>query len=134
MLNGAYRNLNFLKRALDGSWKRSEVINNNIANVNTPGFKKSTVEFEGLLAKELNNNSFDLNVTQSGHMNLNGFGDEKYLIKTDRSTSTRHDGNNVNIDVENSESSKNFIYYNAVAKQMDSQFKRLRNIVSDGRK
>ena len=39
-----------LEKALDAAWMRNEAISNNIANVNTPGFKKSYVRFEELLS------------------------------------------------------------------------------------
>ncbi|WDV47686.1 flagellar basal body rod protein FlgB [Clostridiaceae bacterium M8S5] len=134
MFNIAYDNVNFLKQALDGSWKRNEIINNNIANVNTPGFKRSRVQFEGILSKQLSKDDFELQTTNNNHIGINGNGEFKPLISKDKSFSTRLDGNNVNIDIENSESSKNYVYYVSVLKQMDSQFKRLKNIVSDGRK
>ncbi|QIG42470.1 flagellar biosynthesis protein FlgB [Nocardioides anomalus] len=41
--------LNVLATALDGLTTRSEVIADNIANVDTPGFRASTVEFESSL-------------------------------------------------------------------------------------
>ncbi|HOR13388.1 MAG TPA: flagellar basal body protein, partial [Clostridia bacterium] len=34
-----------LKSGLDAAWLRNEVIMNNIANAETPGFKASKVEF-----------------------------------------------------------------------------------------
>ncbi len=45
--------LNYMPRGLQASTMRHEVISNNIANVNTPKFKRSEVEFEDLLAKEI---------------------------------------------------------------------------------
>ena len=42
-----------MSRGMSAANLRHEVISNNIANVNTPKFKKSDVVFESLLAKEL---------------------------------------------------------------------------------
>ena len=47
-------NFDYLSRGLEAANMRHEVISNNIANVNTPNFKRSAVNFEDLLAKELN--------------------------------------------------------------------------------
>ena len=44
---------NYLQRGITAANVRNEVIANNIANVNTPHFKKSDVIFEDLLAYEL---------------------------------------------------------------------------------
>ena len=46
-------NFDYLSRGLEAANLRHEVISNNIANVNTPHFKRSAVNFEDLLAKEL---------------------------------------------------------------------------------
>ena len=45
--------MDYMQRGLVAANLRQEVISNNIANVNTPKFKRSDVIFESLLAKEL---------------------------------------------------------------------------------
>ena len=45
--------LDVMQRGMGAANLRQEVISHNIANVNTPNFKKSDVIFEDLLAKEL---------------------------------------------------------------------------------
>ena len=42
----AFSFVNVLDKAADASWRRNEVIANNIANVDTPDFKRSDVTFE----------------------------------------------------------------------------------------
>jgi len=42
-----------LVSALDGLSTRQRVINNNIANINTPGFKASEVSFAGQLSQAM---------------------------------------------------------------------------------
>ena len=42
---------NILASAMQASVVRNDVINNNIANAETPGFKRKTVEFENSLRK-----------------------------------------------------------------------------------
>ena len=44
--SGAFNYVNVLDKALDASWTRNSVIANNIANVDTPGFKRQDVKFE----------------------------------------------------------------------------------------
>jgi flagellar basal-body rod protein FlgB len=46
-------NSELVKLALDAAWLRQQVIANNIANVNTPGFSAKRVSFEEHLARFL---------------------------------------------------------------------------------
>jgi len=69
LLNGVFNNMNLMNTALDGYSKRNEAINNNISNVNTPGYKKNKVNFEESLKEQLNmSNSLKLNTTNSKHI------------------------------------------------------------------
>ncbi len=125
-----------LEKALDATWLRNESIANNIANVNTPGFKKSHVRFEDAL------NSAMLDVNISGKLTR-----EKHIpigknaqiltgpeVVTEEFTSMRRDGNNVDIDVEMAELAKNSIKYNTLITQISKEFRRLSLVINDGRK
>ena len=47
--SNAYNYINVLNKAADASWLRHTVISNNIANVDTPGYKRKDVQFESYL-------------------------------------------------------------------------------------
>ncbi len=135
LLNGVFNNMNLMNTALDGYSKRNEAINNNISNVNTPGYKKNKVSFEENLKEQLNmGNSLKLNTTNSRHI---GFKNKQIntdiKITKDNSYSTRNDGNNVNIDVEMANLTKNTMLYNAIARQVSNESKKIRNIIREGR-
>lgn len=49
IIDKALTNVEFLQKALQGSVYKSEVINANIANADTPGYKKREVEFDSSL-------------------------------------------------------------------------------------
>ena len=51
--SGAFSYINVLDKAADASWLREATITNNLANVDTPGFKRKDVDFEGVLKTEL---------------------------------------------------------------------------------
>ena len=53
MSTGAFGYVNLLKSAADASWTREEVLTNNIANVDTPNYKRQDVEFSSFLANAL---------------------------------------------------------------------------------
>ena len=42
----AFDYINVLNRAADAAWQRNEAISNNIANVDTPGYRRKRVNFE----------------------------------------------------------------------------------------
>ena len=48
----AFNYVNVLDKAADASWKRETVLANNIANVNTPGYKRKDLDFESTLKEE----------------------------------------------------------------------------------
>lgn len=127
-------NIEILNRTLDSLWLRNKVINHNIANVNTPNYKRLTVNFEDKL-KEAMANRIKLNITNEKHITRDrDLSQMKPSITVDRSRSYRFDGNNVNIDVESAELAKNSIMYNAVVNQITSEFDRLKNAISEGSK
>ncbi|MFZ5352089.1 MAG: flagellar basal body rod protein FlgB [Bacillota bacterium] len=125
-----------LEKALDAAWLRNEVIANNIANVNTPGFKKSSVSFENALNSSMNELSISGKMTRPSHMptgkNANMITNPE--IVTEEHTSMRRDGNNVDIDVEMAELAKNSIKYNTLINQISREFRKLRSVINDGRK
>lgn len=130
-----YSNINFLAKALDASWKRNEIITNNIANAETPNFKKSTVLFEEILKERLSGRKLKGVVTNPGHIRINdtNINDVKYKIKTEDNFSTGMDKNNVDIDVEMAERAKNEIIYNTLADKIQGNFQRIKFIINEGR-
>ena len=93
--SNAFNYVNVLKKAADASWKRNEVIANNIANVSTPGYKRKDIQFENYLRRELMKDystDDDLN-RRVANVDLDRLGTRVY---TDQSElSYRLDGNNV---------------------------------------
>lgn len=129
-----YKNIDLMNRAMDASWKRNEVIANNIANVNTPGFKKSTVEFESILQNVLNKGSIRGMQTHEKHIPIgrDRIDDVKHEVRKHSEYSTRRDGNNVDIDVEMAERAKNELIYQTLSARVNSSFERLRTVITEG--
>ena len=50
VLSNAYNYINVLDKAADASWTRNDVLANNIANADTPGYKRKDVQFETYLS------------------------------------------------------------------------------------
>ena len=53
MSSGMFGYVNVLKAAADASWTREEVLTNNIANVDTPNYKRQDVDFTTYLNSAL---------------------------------------------------------------------------------
>lgn len=123
-----------LQKGLDAGALRQRVIANNIANVNTPYFKKSTVAFESLLKKALGQESVTMNTTHPRHFGevppLAGLQPEVALNNT---TSMRTDGNNVDIDEEMTNLAGNWIQYQATGRELSERFSLLSYVITGGR-
>lgn len=88
-----------LVNLLSAAARRAEVISNNIANQNTPGFKRSTLEFEDLLAKELRGgDSVDLLSIEPE-------------MQVDLISPGHGDGNNVHMELETNAMNQNRLMY-----------------------
>lgn len=129
MLGKTFNKINLINKALDGSWLKQSTISNNIANVNTPGYKKQTVNFEETLRAELGKSSMvPMNKTHAMHMDPNFPNVPRVENVVDRSY--RSDDNNVDVDVENAEMAKNAIYYNALIDRVNGQYNRIKNVLN----
>jgi len=124
-----YDYIDVLGKAANASWKRNEVINNNIANVNTPGYKRKDVSFDDLLAIQLKHTGttqvdLDKRVANVDQKRLEG------KIYTDSTAySYRIDGNNVDIDTENVELASNQIKYNGLVTSIIAEFSRIKSVI-----
>lgn len=123
-----------IKGAIDASAARGKVISNNISNINTPGFKCSSVKFEENLSRTINGNDVGLNITNKRHFKDGGGLNGEYTIETDKDTSMRPDGNNVDVEKEMVDLSSNNMYYNFLISRLNGKISTQRFIISEGRK
>jgi len=130
MIDKIFNNVGVLQKGLDASWLKNEVITNNIANVDTPGFKSSSVSFESAFKSALNGQSFAAKKTREKHIDFKSQSMEA-TVTTNAGTSNGLDGNNVDIDYENAELAKNTIYYNTLIEQMTSEFRKLSSAINN---
>ena len=118
-----YDYVNVLDKAADASWMRQEAISNNIANVNTPGYKRQDVAFEDSLQEAISNSRY--RSTDEKVANLS----KADLSYTDSSGfSYRLDGNNVDIDTENAALARNQLKYNALVDSINHEFSMIKAV------
>ncbi|GKU23567.1 flagellar basal body rod protein FlgB [Clostridium folliculivorans] len=117
---------NLIKRGLDVSSLRSKVIANNMANINTAGYKRSTVSFEDTLKDA----SSDIENTGYTNVDENSYGQVK--LDKDTSSSMRTDGNNVDLESEKVNQAANTLLYNALITQANNKLSTTRYVITGG--
>lgn len=130
MLNSnAFDYINVLDKTADASWTRNEVIGNNIANVNTPGYKREDVAFERELERALGNSRYTTMDEKVGNLKLGRL--KPRTVKDYTNFSYRLDGNNVDIDTENVTLAANQIKYQGVMAGIQSEFSNLKTAMGN---
>lgn len=123
----AFDYINILEKAADASWKRETLIANNIANAQTPGYKRQDLDFQTALRNEISRfkySSLDKKIQDVDLTKLNP------NIYTDHGNySYRLDGNNVDIDTEQVELASEQIKYQALTTSITSEFTRLQTVL-----
>lgn len=124
MINSnAFSYINVLDRAADASWTRETAITNNIANVDTPGYKRQDVAFEDILKRELKSSKYDTLQKAVDNVSLNKLEGRTYTDYA--SYSYRLDGNNVDIDTENVELASEQLRYQTLTSAVSNEFTRM---------
>lgn len=106
-----------LVNGLDLAWMKQKVHSNNIANSETPGFKTKNVEFKEILSK-----------AEEGKK---ASWEQKAVVTTDDSTSSRPDGNNVNVDKEELEMWQAYAQYSALSQRLAGKLSSLRYVINN---
>lgn len=95
--------------------ERQKVISSNIANIDTPEYKTKDLQFKDELQKANKEDNLKLSITHNMHMRLNeDLRDTNFDVYEVDGLVEQNDGNNVNLDSQMSESSKNSVMFSAV--------------------
>ncbi|AYO30461.1 MAG: flagellar basal-body rod protein FlgB [Thermoanaerobacteraceae bacterium] len=133
---GLFDSISLMEKLLDAKWLRNRILSNNIANADTPGYKRSDVSFEEVLKKNMEQeNVLPLTTTHKNHIsNIKMVSDIQPRIFVQNDTTLRNDRNNVDIDKEMVELTKNTLSYNMTADQLQRVFQLLNMAISEGRR
>ncbi|WP_397326755.1 flagellar basal body rod protein FlgB [Paenibacillus sabuli] len=138
MLSGA--SFGRLEQAMKAAELRQQVIANNVANADTPYFKRSDVVFEDLLEGVIGSSTrtnLPLKKTNPRHMDIHGelaalgAGPSPRIV-TDEHSVMNNNVNNVDIDREMALLAKNQLRYNVMVQQVNHDVKMMRTAI-DGR-
>lgn len=131
LLNGAA--FGRLEGALQAAEMRQRVISNNVANGDTPHFKRSEVLFEELLEQTMGNQQGKLigKRTNQKHIAIGSDNSKVPAPKliADESTSMNNNENNVDIDREMSLLAKNQLSYNLYVQQINHEVRMIRTAI-----
>lgn len=130
------RTINNLGHALDGAAKRQQVISNNIANVDVPNFKRSDVPFQEELKKAIERTdgpTLNLATTNKKHMAGVDNNQVNFVTVQETGLTFRNDGNNVDIEKEMVEMTKNNEMYNAYVQLLVSKLGGIKNAIREGK-
>lgn len=109
------------EKLADYLWEKQKVTLNNIANGSTPGYKAQYVTFEDELRQKLH----------SGKASeiRNSITNSRIRVETKKDESTKLDGNNVNVDVEEVELASTTIQYQYALRSVTDDLARLRSVI-----
>ena len=114
--------------------ERQNVIASNIANINTPNYKTKDLVFQNEL-DNATNSTLKLSQTNSKHIstlgNLNLTG-QRLVEPT--GLEEQNDGNNVNLDSQMSELSKNKVMFDAIQSSIKRDSKLFRSVIESSAK
>lgn len=128
--------MKILENTLDTCMLRQRIIADNIANVNTPGFKKSYVSFEDELSQALQKKPipfFRPIITDPRHIQFykppKNPAEVRPKLHIEYDTFFRNDKNNVDINIQMTNLAKNFIMYSAISKRISGLFHSLEMVI-----
>ena len=125
---------NKLFEQLNFRGEKQKVISSNIANINTPAYKTKDLIFEDELKAV--DNTLQMKQTNSKHLSSinNGLSNINPKLIDVKGLPEQNDGNNVNLDTQMSEMSKNKILFDAIQSSIKRDSKLFRSVVESSAK
>jgi flagellar basal-body rod protein FlgB len=108
-----------LQAGLKAETMRQQAMANNVANLQTPGYRRIDVQFEKLLAKAIESGE-DVNIEEI-----------EPLLYQPKNTAVNHNGNDVNLENEIGEMVKNSLRYKAFVRLMSKKFSQIDEAVNN---
>jgi flagellar basal-body rod protein FlgB len=108
-----------VEKAMQGSMLQQQVLANNIANANTPGFQPSSVDFQSALAQAFASGSTTPNQIQA----------ITFQPQTDSTGAQQVDGNGVDINEQMADLSQNTLDYQALESVMGTRMSILKTAI-----
>ena len=107
---------------------RQEAISGNIANVNTPGYRRRDVDFAGVLSEAIQSNE-----TAAKTQRIDAVESAELDVVIDHTFLFRNDAGGVDIDREMAEQARTQLLYNAYTRLVGNRMKLYRAVITEGR-
>ena len=131
-LDGSFsKSVDILGRTMDVALMRRDVIADNVANSDTPNFKRSTVNFESQLKRALDSEKvkpYPNLMTDPRHISFHKPVDYRSVKPQrvwDYLTTSKNNGNNVDIEQENMNLLENQLLYQTMSSVLIGEFNRV---------
>ena len=127
MINNIFSSLDLYKKGLQAMTLRSEVIANNVANSQTPGYKAKDLDFDKIFKDYVRRKN-----NLSDHASF--IRDVRFAVTKRPNMNARSVGNNVDIEQEMIEAAKNNMTYDLVTKALNSRLYMIKSAIKEGRR
>ena len=119
-------NIDLASKTMEYLWGKQQITLQNLANVDTPGYKSKYVTFEDEFRTRLRNAS----MAKDGEKMEDAISGSHFIVHDTEEESTRLDESNVNADVESVELSRATLQYMYTAQAITSDIARLRSVIT----
>jgi flagellar basal-body rod protein FlgB len=139
MLDNLFGNINVIEKAMNGLGARQRVIGENVANVDTPKYKRMEVAYEqqlrAALKKKTETDELPMQTASGRHFSVGplaaGLDDVQATMTQVTDESFRVDGNNVDVDAEMAKLAETNLRYNTMATLARNKFDGLKSLLRD---
>lgn len=140
MLDALFEGTDVIQKSMQGLTARQQAIGQNVANADTPGYKRLQVGFERQLRAAIKNKKQDadelpMRTASDRHFSLGPLADGLDGVKPELTQITdetyRNDQNNVSIESEMSQLAETNVRYNTMATLAKNRFDGLKNVIRE---
>lgn len=119
--------VNVLDKTADAAWQRQELITNNIANQDTPGYKRQEIDFESQLKREMKRSKYQSVDSKVSNLKMSRLRPKVFTDYGD--FSYRLDGNNVDPEQEQVKLAANQLKYQGLMNSLTQEFNNMRTVM-----
>lgn len=112
-----------LQQGLDGVWRKQQIISQNIANADTPGYKAKTVNFKTVMSEETQNIKDRTMSKRKPEINL------VTTVTEEKGTNQTFDENNVDTEKEHIALADAQIQYNLLINKISNEFAMIKSAI-----
>jgi flagellar basal-body rod protein FlgB len=122
------RSSKLLERSMDASNLRQQLLNQNLANVNTPHYKRLDIDFKSLL-DNITKDELEMVTTHPRHIANTVAEIGPVRITRETKTLSRYDTNNVDPEFEMAQVAENSLYFQSLSERWKGKMTNLKMVI-----